>query len=613
MSRPTTAESLSIFSGALPESLAREDFARLAVLLRYAADGCFAFAVYNYAAVREQVVGALRALAQPLPVHEWTWSPHTPSPDSYLSRLTEAQRHSRAIVFFYDLEKGGEAAWRALDLSRERLAAQPHALVFWITPTARGAALRQAPNFWSQRSGVFDFTVAQPDYVQQAREAAYQAMPRQGISSEEWDEKQRQLRLYQGLLAEYEADAATPKQTLFDLHTHVSQLLYHTDRYAEAKYHALAALDLARDLEQPAAEANTQKALGDLGLREADLKGARARYEAALPIYQAIGARLGEANALRGFGYACMQANDPAGAVEFYRQAAEIHRAINDRYNLVLDLLLLASPTRNTAPWQEVAQTLQEAALLADETDIAALREAALAIFIEASAHWGNWTALSTLLDTLRARHPTDTSLLAAQAEVFKSQRRYAEAVAAWERAVALDPNDAELWNDLAGALQKAGRLEEAAQAYSRAIERSPAAAFLYRNRADAFIELNRLDEAERDIAEAIQLEPEHDYTHGRQGYLELARGDFARARAHFDAARTRADRVEWQTGQVLSLLGLSEVVAAREGFAAAVLRMDEDTRQDTRRWLERIIRLRPDLAEAARELGEALTTPWDA
>ncbi|MCB9119602.1 MAG: hypothetical protein H6640_07725 [Caldilineaceae bacterium] len=44
------------------------------------------------------------------------------------------------------------------------------------------------------------------------------------------------------------------------------------------------------------------QALGDLALREADLGEARRRYEAALAIYPQIGARLGEANVQKALG-----------------------------------------------------------------------------------------------------------------------------------------------------------------------------------------------------------------------------------------------------------------------------------------------------------------------
>jgi tetratricopeptide (TPR) repeat protein len=71
--------------------------------------------------------------------------------------------------------------------------------------------------------------------------------------------------------------------------------------------------------------------LGDLALREADLAGARRRYEAALAIFPAIGDRLGEANVLQSLGNLALAESDHAAAFERYRAALEIHAAIGNQ------------------------------------------------------------------------------------------------------------------------------------------------------------------------------------------------------------------------------------------------------------------------------------------
>ncbi|MBU6360421.1 MAG: tetratricopeptide repeat protein, partial [Chloroflexi bacterium] len=80
-----------------------------------------------------------------------------------------------------------------------------------------------------------------------------------------------------------------------------------------------------------AAQANVLKALGDLKVRVADLAGARADYERALPIYRAIEDRLGEANVLQSLGDLKVRVSDLAGARADYERALPIYRAIEDR------------------------------------------------------------------------------------------------------------------------------------------------------------------------------------------------------------------------------------------------------------------------------------------
>ena len=322
-----------LFAAALPEALARDDFTNLAVLLRYARDGSWAYALYNFAAVREQVVAALKLLLAPLPVFEWTYSPHETFPLAYLYHLTEAQRQQRAVIFFFDLERASEEVWKALDYNRELFSAHPHNLVFWVTPQGRGRAARQAPHFWAQRSGVFDFRLAEPPVADQARQFVSS-----GLSIDSREDLQRQLRLYEGLLDDLQGQPDAPRLFLADLHHKAGRAAYYLDQIPQAVAHARAAYDLAAGQEDKELEADILKALGDLALREADLAGARRRYEAALAIYPGIGARLGEANVLQSLGNAWLAEGELGKAYEQYRTALEIHLAINDQLSIAADL-----------------------------------------------------------------------------------------------------------------------------------------------------------------------------------------------------------------------------------------------------------------------------------
>lgn len=103
-----------------------------------------------------------------------------------------------------------------------------------------------------------------------------------------------------------------------------------------------AALASARRCQDQTGEANVLQALGDLALREDDLKGARQHYLAALAIYPQIGARLGEANVQRGLGNLALVEGNPEQAFDHFRNALAIHVDVGDRFSIAGDLGYLA-------------------------------------------------------------------------------------------------------------------------------------------------------------------------------------------------------------------------------------------------------------------------------
>ncbi|MBI4771788.1 MAG: tetratricopeptide repeat protein [Chloroflexi bacterium] len=305
----------------LPEHLARADFADLAKLLRHADQGAWAFGLYNTVAIRDEVVDALRVLLAPLPVLDFTLSPDRPDP---LACLQDLPAGERAILFFYDIEYAGAGALNALEYQREWFAAHPHGLVFWVTPAGQVRVARGAPNFWAQRSGVFDFLILQPQALAQTR-ADWANAPIQIQSPEDWE---RQMRLFGGLLAEYEQEVEPSPARLAELHGKLAYLLFRRYRHAEALEHLQAQLHVARSSGDRRAEA---QALLNMGQVQAflDQHGeARARYEEALPIYRAIGDRPGEANTIRALGDVALEAEDLERAQQAYEDARDRYRGL---------------------------------------------------------------------------------------------------------------------------------------------------------------------------------------------------------------------------------------------------------------------------------------------
>ena len=99
---------------------------------------------------------------------------------------------------------------------------------------------------------------------------------------------------------------------------------------------------------------------------------------------------------------------------------------------------------------------------------------------------------------------------------VLGTTGRKSEAVAAYQTAVALSPQDAGAHNNLGNTLKALGRLDEAEASYNQAIALKPDFAEAHNNLGVILQELGRLDEAEASYNKAIALKPEDFKTHNQ-------------------------------------------------------------------------------------------------
>jgi tetratricopeptide (TPR) repeat protein len=87
---------------------------------------------------------------------------------------------------------------------------------------------------------------------------------------------------------------------------------------------------------------------------------ARGRYEAALPIYQAIGDRLGEMNCYFGLADLDRQAEDWPAAAAKYAQALDYYRAIGMAFNVALALQRLGHTAAGAGDVEQARRCYQE-------------------------------------------------------------------------------------------------------------------------------------------------------------------------------------------------------------------------------------------------------------
>lgn len=113
---------------------------------------------------------------------------------------------------------------------------------------------------------------------------------------------------------------------------------------------------------------------------------------------------------------------------------------------------------------------------------------------------------------------------------VFEANGFVPEAIAAYEHAMALDPDDGRTRYHLGVCLGLAGDLESAVSRFGEAAERSPGHAPIYWRRGDAELALGRLEAAAQSYSQALAVAPGSMPARVGQVRVALARGEGAAA-----------------------------------------------------------------------------------
>ena len=336
--------------------LQQQELDRLATLLRNATSGAWAIALYNTVVIRDQVMDALRNRLQPIPLYDFTFTENLTNPLAYLKQLPPETKDQRTIIFLYDLTRSGERVWGYLEMQREALADHPHGLVFWMTPAEHGEAVRKAPNFWSQRSGVFDFTIADDRALMQMRRAGSEQSAR-FTDKADWE---RKVRLYQGLLEEYKQCNDVPADTQMDLYHKLFTLQYTVGNYQKAQDLVQEQLVLARNTEN---EEQTAQGLYNLGLVYTDLgewDRAIDIYQQSLQTYERLGDVRGKAQTINTLGSVYAQKGEWDRATEYFKKALEISERLGDEHGMAQTWGNLGEVYRMKGQWDRAIEYVRE-------------------------------------------------------------------------------------------------------------------------------------------------------------------------------------------------------------------------------------------------------------
>lgn len=108
------------------------------------------------------------------------------------------------------------------------------------------------------------------------------------------------------------------------------------------------------------------------------------------------------------------------------------------------------------------------------------------------------------------------------RANIWAGNRRFAEAIADYDRVVALVPQFAEGWNNRANVLALLGRHEDAVSSYDRALLLKPGDPRTLNHRAITLFELKRYEAAAHDFADVLKADREFPYVKGNLLYSRL-------------------------------------------------------------------------------------------
>jgi tetratricopeptide (TPR) repeat protein len=198
-----------------------------------------------------------------------------------------------------------------------------------------------------------------------------------------------------------------------------------------------------------------------------------------------------------------------------------------------------------------------------------------------AQAHYERGSALRDLkrLDEALAAFEKAIALNPGYAEAHNSRgivlarlTRFEEALAAFNQAIALKPDYAGAYNNRAIVLQDLKRHAEALADFDKALALQPDNARLYNNRGDTLRDLNRPDDALASYDQAIALKPDYAEAHYNRGTMLQDLGRFDGALASFgQAIALKPDYAEAYNNRGVVLQDLKRLDEAVADYTKAI------------------------------------------
>ncbi len=121
----------------------------------------------------------------------------------------------------------------------------------------------------------------------------------------------------------------------------------------------------------------------------------------------------------------------------------------------------------------------------------------------------GNYDQAVAILKPLAEQNPTQDLLWAYLGDAYRGDKKYPEAVDAFQKAIAIKPNSGNYHSGLADAYAKSGQLDKAVEEYNTAAQVDPPnAAMYYFNEGAVLTNANKTDEAVKAFDKTIEADP---------------------------------------------------------------------------------------------------------
>jgi tetratricopeptide (TPR) repeat protein len=131
---------------------------------------------------------------------------------------------------------------------------------------------------------------------------------------------------------------------------------------------------------------------------------------------------------------------------------------------------------------------------------------------------------IAILKDIIEAR-PNDVRYLEMLGLSYITLGQFAPAAGVYERAVALAPDSAKLWNQLGAAAGLAMDVRRGLEAFEKAVELDPSNSRFHLNLGMALMDLDKHEQALREMDKSIEIQPDHVEAHVCRASLNLLLG----------------------------------------------------------------------------------------